>query len=45
MVPIVDGETTEDPTDIEGPNVDYAEITTSAGSAGAWDQLKGFFGF
>jgi hypothetical protein len=45
VVPIVDGEPTEDPTDIKGTHVDYAEITTSAGSAGAWDQLKGFFGF
>jgi hypothetical protein len=45
VVPIVNGETTEDPTDIKGPHVDYAEITTSAGSAGAWNQLKAFFGF
>jgi hypothetical protein len=45
VVPIVAGEPTEDPTDIKGTHVDYAEITTSAGSAGGWDQLKAFFGF
>jgi hypothetical protein len=45
VVPIVDGEPTEDPTDIKGSHVDYAEITTSAGSTGAWGQLKSFFGF
>jgi hypothetical protein len=45
VVPIVGGETTEDPTDIKGSHVDYAEITTSAGSAGTWDQLQAFFGF
>ncbi len=45
VVPIVNGEPTEDPTDIRGPHVDYAEITTSAASAGAWNQLKSFFGF
>jgi hypothetical protein len=45
VVPIVNGDTTEDPTDIKGPHVDYTEITTSAASAGAWDQLKSFFGF
>jgi hypothetical protein len=45
VVPIVAGEPTEDPTDIKGTHVDYAEITTSAASAGAMDQLKAFFGF
>lgn len=45
VVPIVDGEPTEDPTDIKGSHVDYAEVTTSDGSAGAWGQLKSLFGF
>jgi hypothetical protein len=45
VVPSVDGEATETPMDRGGSNEDSAEITTSAGSAGAWDQLKGFFGF
>jgi hypothetical protein len=45
VVPIVAGGPTEDPTDIKGTHVDYAEITTSSGSAGAMDQLKAFFGF
>jgi hypothetical protein len=45
VVPSVNGEATETPTDRGGSNEDRAEITTSAGSAGAWDQLKGFFGF
>lgn len=45
VVPIVDGETTEDPTDIKGSHVDYAEVSTSSGSAGAWDQMRSFFGF
>jgi hypothetical protein len=45
VVPIVGGAPTEDPTDIRGSHVDYAEITTSAGSAGAWEQMKAFFGF
>jgi hypothetical protein len=35
VVPIVGGKPTEDPTDKDGPHVDSAEITTSAGSAGA----------
>ena len=43
VVPIVDGEIKEDATDLDGPNVDYAEITT-AGSANAWDQMRSFFG-
>lgn len=45
VVPIVAGEPTEDLRDIKGSHVDYSEITTSAGSTGAWDQMKGFFGF
>lgn len=45
VVPSVGGEATESPTDRGGSNEDQAEITTSAGSAGAWDQLKGLFGF
>jgi hypothetical protein len=45
VVPSVDGEATEAPTDRGGSNEDRAEITTSAGSAGSWDQLKSFFGF
>jgi hypothetical protein len=45
VVPIVDGKATEDSTDLDGPNVDYAEITTAAGSASAWDQMKSLFGF
>jgi hypothetical protein len=44
VVPIMDGETTEDPTDIKGSHVDYAEVSTSSGSAGAWDQMRSFFG-
>jgi hypothetical protein len=44
-VPLENGEPTEDWTDLDGPHVDEAEITTSEGSAGAWDQLKGLFGF
>lgn len=44
-VPLENGEPTEDWTDLEGAHVDRAEITTAAGSAGAWDQLKGLFGF
>jgi hypothetical protein len=45
VVPIVDGEPTEDPTDIKGSHVDYAEVTSSAGSSGTWGQLRSFFGF
>jgi hypothetical protein len=45
VVPSANGEATEAPTDRGGSNEDYAEITTSAGSAGAFDQLKSFFGF
>jgi hypothetical protein len=45
VVPLEGGEPTEDWSDLEGPHVDQAEITTSAGSAGAWDQLKSVFGF
>jgi hypothetical protein len=35
VVPIVGGKPTEDKNDKDGPNTDSAEITTSAGSAGA----------
>lgn len=45
VVPSADGDATEAPTDRGGSNEDYAEIMTSAGSAGAWDQMKGLFGF
>jgi hypothetical protein len=45
VVPSADGEATEAPTDRGGSNEDYAEITTSAASTGAFDQLKSFFGF
>jgi hypothetical protein len=45
VVPIVNGETTEDPTDIKGPHVDYVEVSTSSGSAGALGQLRSLFGF
>ncbi len=45
VVPIVDGRPAEDPTDIKGSHVDYAEITTSTDSGNAWDQLQSFFGF
>lgn len=44
-VPLEQGEPTEDWSDLEGSHVDQAEITTSAGSAGTWDQLKGLLGF
>jgi hypothetical protein len=43
VVPLEDGAPTEDWNDTEGPNVDRADIKTSSG--GAWDQLKGMFGF
>ncbi|MFC5232522.1 hypothetical protein [Pseudonocardia zijingensis] len=43
-VPLEKGEPTEDWSDLSGSHVDTAEITTGAGSAGTWDQLRGFFG-
>jgi hypothetical protein len=45
VVPIEGGEPTEDKDDLSGSHVDQAEITTAAASAGAFDQLKSFFGF
>ncbi len=45
IVPLENGEPTEDWKDLEGDHVDWVEITTAAGSAGALDQLKAIFGF
>jgi hypothetical protein len=45
IVPLENGEPTEDWKDLEGDHVDWVEITTAAGSAGALDQLKALFGF
>jgi hypothetical protein len=45
VVPLENGEPTEDWTDLEGDHVDRVEITTAADSAGAWGRLRSFLGF
>jgi hypothetical protein len=45
IVPLENGEPTEDWEDIEGDHVDRVEITTTEGSAGAWDRLRSALGF
>jgi hypothetical protein len=45
VVPSEDSEATESPTDRRGSNEDWAEIETASASTGAWDQMKGLFGF